>query len=74
MHRVIEKLAAWHKLYVQLEDARARLREQPEGSSSRFELEEEISRLRQEGDSRLHDLQQVAAARRSDSDLHSSRC
>jgi hypothetical protein len=54
VHKVIAKLADWHRLYLQLQDARLRLRQAPSGSVCvRHELEVEVSRLQQESDSQL---------------------
>jgi len=50
----LTKLAAWHQLHVQLRDARLRLREAPQDSAfDRSVLEDEVSRLQEESDSRL---------------------
>lgn len=55
----LSKLAAWHQLHVQLRDARLRLKEAPPGSAfDRSELEQEVSRLQEESDSRLEAINQ----------------
>jgi hypothetical protein len=59
MNMMIAKLAAWHRLYVQLQAARARLKEAqplPQGDFVRSQLEEEVLRLRIESDARLEEL------------------
>jgi hypothetical protein len=50
------KLSSWHRLYLQLQDARQRLqqlRSTAAGSATRLSLEAEVSRLQQESDSEL---------------------
>ena len=56
MSKVEWKLSAWHRLYLQLQDARQRLqqvRSGAAGSATRDSLEAEVSRLQQESDSEL---------------------
>ena len=60
---MIAKLAAWHRLYVQLQAARLRLKEAqplPEGDFMRSQLEEEVIRLRVESDAQLQELKGFA--------------
>jgi uncharacterized protein involved in exopolysaccharide biosynthesis len=68
MSKVERKLFSWHRLYLQLQDARQRLKQlhsAPGGGSSRAELEAEVSRLQQESDSELMALnEELAASRR----------
>jgi hypothetical protein len=56
MSKVEWKLSSWHRLYLQLQDARQRLqqlRSTAAGSATRLSLEAEVSRLQQESDSEL---------------------
>jgi len=60
---MIAKLAAWHRLYVQLQAARLRLKEAqplPEDDFVRSQLEEEVVRLRLESDAQLNELKGFA--------------
>jgi hypothetical protein len=63
VNMMIAKLAAWHRLYVQLQAARLRLKEAqplPEGDFVRSQLEEEVIRLRVESDAQLQELKGFA--------------
>ena len=63
VNMMIAKLAAWHRLYVQLQAARLRLKEAqplPEGDFVRSQLEEEVIRLRVASDAQLQELKGFA--------------
>ena len=55
VNKVEGKLSAWHRLYLQLQDARQRLKQlqATPADSTRACLEAEVSRLQQESDSEL---------------------
>lgn len=55
MSKVERKLSSWHRLYLQLQDARQRLQQlrSTAAGATRLSLEAEVSRLQQESDSEL---------------------
>jgi hypothetical protein len=70
VNRMIAKLAAWHRAYLELQEARTRLKaaQARADDAARRELEAEVSRLQQESDFHLEELKGLASPPRRDED------
>lgn len=61
MESVTARLAAWHRAYLRLQDARARMKAAPPESA--HAMNEEVHYLQDEADKQLRELQQLSGAR-----------
>lgn len=62
METVISRLAAWHRAYVRLQDARARMKAAPPESAAWNAVDEEVHHLQNEADEQLRELQRLSRA------------
>lgn len=62
METVISRLAAWHRVYLRLQDARARMKAAPPESQAWHAVDEEVHSLQDQANEQLWELQRVARA------------
>lgn len=60
METVISRLAAWHRAYLRLQDARARMKAAPPESAAWHAVDEEVHHLQDEADEQLCKLQRLS--------------
>lgn len=63
METVISRLAAWHRAYLRLQDARARMKAAPPESVAWHAMDEEVHYLQDEAEKQLCELQRLSRAR-----------
>lgn len=63
METVISRLAAWHRAYLRLQDARARMKAAPPESEHWQAMDEEVHHLQDEANEQLCELQRLSRAR-----------
>lgn len=63
MESVTARLAAWHRAYLRLQDARARMKAAPPESAAWHAMNDEVHYLQDEADKQLRELQQLSGAR-----------
>lgn len=65
METVISRLATWHRAYLRLQDARARMKAAPPESAAWHAVDEEVHHLQDEANEQLRELQRLSQARKA---------